>query len=106
MPVPMWGPPLSMLREEVPAPLGSSHRSRGGLPSPQAGSSRSRRLIPLTHLTLLSNAGAILSRVKVRRGGQRMARLRVGIIGTGRKKEKPDVMGFAMAYRHAAGYQA
>jgi predicted dehydrogenase len=35
-----------------------------------------------------------------------MARLRVGIIGTGRKKEKPDVTGFAMAYRHAAGYQA
>ena len=35
-----------------------------------------------------------------------MAPLRVGIIGTGRKKEKPDVTGFAMAYRHAAGYQA
>src|ERR687884_377720 len=35
-----------------------------------------------------------------------MTRLRVGIIGTGRKKEKPDVTGFAMAYRHAAGYQA
>jgi UDP-N-acetylglucosamine 3-dehydrogenase len=35
-----------------------------------------------------------------------MAPLRVGIIGTGRKKERPDVTGFAMAYRHAAGYQA
>jgi predicted dehydrogenase len=35
-----------------------------------------------------------------------MARLRVGIIGTGRKKERPDTMGFFMAYRHAAGYQA
>src|SRR5438477_6462505 len=40
------------------------------------------------------------------RGEGCMARLRVGIIGTGRKKEKPDVLGFAMAYRHAAGYQA
>jgi UDP-N-acetylglucosamine 3-dehydrogenase len=35
-----------------------------------------------------------------------MERLRVGIIGTGRKKERPDSMGFFMAYRHAAGYQA
>ena len=35
-----------------------------------------------------------------------MARLRVGIIGTGWKKEKPDVTGFAMAFRHATGYQA
>lgn len=34
-----------------------------------------------------------------------MARLRVGIIGTGRKKERPDTTGFFMAYRHAAGYQ-
>src|SRR5437763_10298880 len=43
---------------------------------------------------------------EVARGERCMARLRVGIIGTGRKKEKPDVTGFAMAYRHAAGYQA
>jgi UDP-N-acetylglucosamine 3-dehydrogenase len=35
-----------------------------------------------------------------------MARLRVGIIGTGRKKERPDSTGFFMAYRHAEGYQA
>ena len=35
-----------------------------------------------------------------------MARLRVGIIGTGRKKERPDLTGFFMAYNHAAGYQA
>ncbi len=35
-----------------------------------------------------------------------MARLRVGVIGTGRKKERPDVTGFFMAYAHAAGYQA
>ncbi len=35
-----------------------------------------------------------------------MPRLRVGIIGTGRKKERPDITGFFMAYQHAAGYQA
>jgi len=35
-----------------------------------------------------------------------MARLRVGIIGTGRKKDRPDITGFFMAYQHAAGYQA
>lgn len=35
-----------------------------------------------------------------------MVRLRVGIIGTGRKKERPDVTGFFMAYQHAAGYRA
>ncbi len=35
-----------------------------------------------------------------------MARLRVGVIGTGRKKERPDLKGFFMAYAHAAGYQA
>ena len=33
-----------------------------------------------------------------------MARLRVGFIGTGRKKETPDLTGFFMAYQHAAGY--
>ena len=35
-----------------------------------------------------------------------MARLRVGIIGTGRKKERPDSTGFFMAYEHANGYLA
>lgn len=35
-----------------------------------------------------------------------MARLRVGIIGTGRKKDRPDITGFFMAYQHAAGYRA
>ena len=35
-----------------------------------------------------------------------MARLRVGIIGTGRKKDRPDITGFFMAYQHAAGYLA
>jgi predicted dehydrogenase len=35
-----------------------------------------------------------------------MARLRVGIIGTGRKKERPDITGFFMAYQHAAGYRS
>ncbi len=35
-----------------------------------------------------------------------MARLRVGVIGTGRKKERPDIQGFFMAYQHAAGYLA
>ncbi len=34
-----------------------------------------------------------------------MTRLRVGIIGTGRKKVRPDAMGFAMAYAHAQAYQ-
>jgi predicted dehydrogenase len=33
-----------------------------------------------------------------------MARLRVGVIGTGRKKDRPDITGFFMAYQHAAGY--
>jgi predicted dehydrogenase len=35
-----------------------------------------------------------------------MARLRVGVIGTGRKKDRPDITGFFMAYQHAAGYRA
>ncbi len=35
-----------------------------------------------------------------------MARLRVGIIGTGRKKDRPDITGFFMAYQHAVGYLA
>ncbi len=35
-----------------------------------------------------------------------MARLRVGLIGTGRKKERPDATGFAMAYAHADAYRA
>ncbi len=35
-----------------------------------------------------------------------MTKLRVGFIGTGKKKDRPDEMGFAMAYEHAAGYQA
>jgi UDP-N-acetylglucosamine 3-dehydrogenase len=35
-----------------------------------------------------------------------MAKLRVGIIGTGKKKERPDAMGFAMAYAHADAYRA
>src|SRR5207248_4937667 len=35
-----------------------------------------------------------------------MARLRVGIIGTGRRKERADARGYGMAYDHAAAYQA
>ena len=31
--------------------------------------------------------------------------LRVGIIGTGKKKDRPDRFGYAMAYRHAQAYQ-
>ena len=34
-----------------------------------------------------------------------MNTLRVGIIGTGKKKERPDAMGYAMAYQHAIAYQ-
>lgn len=34
-----------------------------------------------------------------------MAELRVGVIGTGRKKERADRFGYAMAYRHADGYK-
>ena len=36
----------------------------------------------------------------------RMPRLRVGVIGTGHKKERPDLTGFFMAYSHAPGYLA
>ncbi len=35
-----------------------------------------------------------------------MDTLKVGIIGTGRKKERPDRFGYAMAYEHANSYQA
>lgn len=35
-----------------------------------------------------------------------MSRLRVGFIGTGRKKERRDAQGFYMAYEHAAAYLA
>src|SRR2546421_6726498 len=35
-----------------------------------------------------------------------MPRLRVGIIGTGRRKERADARGYGMAYYHAAAYQA
>ncbi len=35
-----------------------------------------------------------------------MARLRIGIIGTGRKKDQPDTEGFFMAYEHGRGYRA
>lgn len=35
-----------------------------------------------------------------------MSMLRVGIIGTGRKKERRDRFGFAMAYEHADAYQS
>jgi len=35
-----------------------------------------------------------------------MSKLRIGIIGTGKKKERPDAMGYAMAYQHAIAYQA
>ncbi|GCE28990.1 oxidoreductase [Dictyobacter alpinus] len=35
-----------------------------------------------------------------------MTRLHVGFIGTGRRKERRDQFGFAMAYEHAAGYLA
>ena len=35
-----------------------------------------------------------------------MATIRVGFIGTGKKKERPDLNGYFMAYRHAPAYQA
>ncbi len=35
-----------------------------------------------------------------------MAKLRVGFIGTGRRKAQPDITGFFMAYAHADGYRA
>jgi len=35
-----------------------------------------------------------------------MSKLRVGIIGTGKKKPRGDAMGYAMAYEHAAAYTA
>ena len=35
-----------------------------------------------------------------------MAAFRVGFIGTGKNPDKPSAMGYAMAYRHAPGYQA
>ncbi len=35
-----------------------------------------------------------------------MAQLRVGVIGTGRKKERGDRMGYAMAYSHGNAYAA
>ncbi len=35
-----------------------------------------------------------------------MSKLRVGIIGTGKKKERPDRFGYAMAYQHANAFQA
>ena len=38
--------------------------------------------------------------------GHIMAKLRVGIIGTGRKKARADVFGYAMAYEHANAYKA
>src|SRR5207248_4416926 len=38
--------------------------------------------------------------------GTCMPRLRVGIIGTGRRKERADARGFGMAHYHAAAYRA
>jgi len=38
------------------------------------------------------------------RGSLPVTRLRVGIIGTGKKKPRGDAMGYAMAYEHAAAY--
>lgn len=35
-----------------------------------------------------------------------MATFRVGFIGTGSRKSRPSATGYAMAYRHAPGYQA
>ncbi len=35
-----------------------------------------------------------------------MSQLKVAVIGTGRRKEKKDAMGYAMAYEHADAYQA
>lgn len=35
-----------------------------------------------------------------------MSKLRVAVIGTGRKKEKKDQFGYAMAYEHANAYQS
>lgn len=34
-----------------------------------------------------------------------MAKLRIGFIGTGKKPEKPGLLGYAMAYRHAVAYK-
>lgn len=34
-----------------------------------------------------------------------MTKLRVGFIGTGKRKERPDATGYAMAYAHAQGYR-
>jgi predicted dehydrogenase len=34
-----------------------------------------------------------------------VSKLRAGVIGTGRKKERADRFGYAMAYRHAEGYK-
>jgi predicted dehydrogenase len=34
-----------------------------------------------------------------------MAKLRVGVIGTGKKKARPDQFGYAMAYRHADAFK-
>lgn len=35
-----------------------------------------------------------------------MQKLKVGFIGTGNKNKRPDAMGYAMAYQHAAAYKA
>ncbi|MHA2434063.1 MAG: Gfo/Idh/MocA family oxidoreductase, partial [Candidatus Thorarchaeota archaeon] len=35
-----------------------------------------------------------------------MTGLRVGLIGTGKKKARGDAMGYAMAYQHATAYEA
>ena len=35
-----------------------------------------------------------------------MSKLKVGFIGTGNKNKRPDGMGYAMAYQHAASYNA
>ncbi len=35
-----------------------------------------------------------------------MSKLKVGVIGTGRRKEKKDMMRYAMAYEHGDAYKA
>jgi UDP-N-acetylglucosamine 3-dehydrogenase len=39
-------------------------------------------------------------------GTENMSRLRVGIIGTGNRRKRPDRFGYAMAYHHAEAYRA
>ena len=40
------------------------------------------------------------------KGAHALSKLRVGVIGTGNKKERGDRFGYAMAYEHAIAFQA